>query len=119
MKKILIVDDSLFMRKVLGDMLSKEYQVIEADSGSRALALAEQESPDLLLLDIIMRADEEEGVGVLEKLMKTSPDTQVVMISAVGQQAMVEKCRKLGAKDYIVKPFDEKAVLQTVSEHTG
>ena len=119
MKKILIVDDSLFMRKVLADILSKEYQVIEADSGSRALEQVEKESPDLVLLDIIMRADEEEGVGVLEKLMKTSPDTQSVMISAVGQQAMVEKCRKLGAKDYIVKPFDEKTVRQTVSEHVG
>ena len=118
MKKVLIVDDSLFMRKVLGDLLSAEYELSEADSGAKAIEQVEKERPDLVLLDIIMPDGEEEGVSVLKKLRKMSPQTPVVMLSAVGQYVMVEKCRELGAKDFIVKPFEEKAVLETVSKFT-
>ena len=116
MKKILIVDDSLFMRKVLGDLLSEKYQILEADSGKAALATAEKETPDLVLLDIIMAEAEEEGIHVLKALKETHPDTPVIMISAVGQSAMVKQCMELGAADYVVKPFDEQVVLQAVDK---
>ncbi|KPJ78213.1 MAG: hypothetical protein AMK72_02600 [Planctomycetes bacterium SM23_25] len=116
MKKILIVDDSLFMRKVLGDLLSEKYEILEADSGKAALAMAQKEHPDVILLDIIMPGDEEEGIRVLKALRLTRPDTPVIMISAVGQSAMVKQCMELGAADYVVKPFDEQVVLQAVDK---
>ena len=116
MKKILIVDDSLFMRKVLGDLFSEEYEILEADSGETALAKVEEENPDLVLLDIIMPGGEEEGTGVLKALTKAHPHLPVIMITAVGQSAMVDRCMELGAADYVVKPFDEQVVLQAVDK---
>lgn len=116
MKKILIADDSLFMRKVLRDILSKEkgYEIVEADSGHKSLEQFKKERPDLILLDIIMPEGEEEGIKVLGEIMKAEPETKVIMITAVGQDSVLEECKKLGAEDCIVKPFDEKQVLKTV-----
>ena len=122
MKKILIVDDSLFMRMVLKGILSKiegEYETVEADSGSKALELLKRAKPDLVLLDIIMPEGEEEGVRVLQTIMKNDPERKVVMITAVGQDLVVEQCKKLGAKDYIIKPFEEGQVIETVRKVLG
>lgn len=119
MKKILIADDSMFMRKMLKDILSKKYEVVEAETGAKALEQFKSEKPDLVLLDIIMPEGEEEGLKVLQALKKANPDVKVVMISAVGQDTVVEECIKLGAKEHIVKPFDEKTVLSTVEKYLG
>ena len=116
MKKILIVDDSLFMRMALKDKLPQGLEFVEADSGAKALEQFEKYKPDLVLLDIVMPEGEEEGVRVLQTIMKEDPNAQVVMISAVGQEAVMEKCKKLGAKDYIVKPFNEKQITETVEK---
>ncbi len=119
MKKILIADDSLFMRRILKDVLSEEYEIVEADSGAKALEQFEKEKPDLVLLDIVMPEGEEEGLIVLRSIMEKDPEAQVVMITAVGQETIIEECRKLGAKDYIVKPFDAKLVTETVERCLG
>jgi len=116
MKKILIVDDSLFMRMMLKDKLPQELEIVEADSGAKALEQFKKEKPDLILLDIVMPEGEDEGVRVLQKIMKDDPGAQVVMITAVGQEAVMEECKKLGAKDYIVKPFNEKQITETVEK---
>ena len=117
MKKILIADDSIFMRKMLKDILSKDNNIVEAVNGKSALQQFKAEKPDLVLLDIIMPEGEEEGITVLGKIKRSDPDAKVVMITAVGQDAIVEQCKRLGALDYIVKPFDEKLVLDKVSKH--
>ena len=116
-KKILVADDSLFMRMTLRNNLPEEYEVVEADSGANALEQFEKEKPDLVLLDIVMPEGEEEGVRVLKEIMKNNPEACVVMITAVGQEAIIEECKKIGAKDYIVKPFDEKQVTETVEKY--
>ena len=117
MKKILIADDSLFMRMTLKNILSKEYEIVEADSGAKTLEQFKKEKPDMVLLDIVMPEGEEEGVRVLREIMKDNPKACVVMITAVGQDAIIEECSKLGASDYIVKPFDEKLVAETVEKY--
>ena len=117
MKKVLIVDDSLFMRRVLKDILSKKYTIVEADSGPRALAQFEKEKPDVVLLDIVMPEGEEEGLRVLQTIMETHPEASVIMITAVGRDSIIEACRKLGAKDYVVKPFDQSRVIETLERH--
>ena len=116
-KKILIADDSLFMRMILRNNLIGEYEIVEADSGAEALEQFEKEKPDLVLLDLVMPQGEEEGVRVLKEIMENNPKAQVVMITAVGQEAIIEECKKLGAKDYIVKPFDEKRVKETIEKY--
>lgn len=117
MKKILIVDDSMFMRMTLRNNLPKGYEVIEADSGAKALEQFKEQKPDLVLLDIVMPEGEEEGVEVLREIMRINPQACVVMITAVGQNAIMDQCKELGAKDYIVKPFDEKVVAETVEKY--
>ena len=119
MKKVLIVDDSLFMRKVLTALIPPGHEVIEADSGPAALLQFSKERPDLVFLDIVMAGGEDEGVKVLREIMSADPQAQVVMITAVGQDAIMAECAKLGAKDYIVKPFDDEQVRSTVEKCLG
>lgn len=116
-KKILLVDDSGFIRKILRDLLEKEYNIIEAETGDEAIDQFTKEKPDLMLLDIIMPNGEEEGLIVLKKIMKLNSKAKVVMLSAIGQDVMIEECKKLGAVDYIVKPFNDKLVMETVRKH--
>jgi two-component system, chemotaxis family, chemotaxis protein CheY len=116
MKKILVVDDSMFMRKLLKDILSKDYIVVEACSGASAREVFHKENPDLVLLDIVMPEGDSEGIHVLQDIRRTDPNVNVIMISAVGQDAFKEDCHKLGVTNYIVKPFDEKKVLDTVAK---
>jgi len=118
-KKILIADDSLFMRRILRDILSDKYTIIEAESGAKAEQQFKKEEPDLVLLDIIMPGGEEEGIKVLKKIGKSNPKAKVVMITAVGQDSTIEECKKLGALDYIIKPFDREEVINMVQKHLG
>ncbi len=117
MKKILIADDSLFMRKILRDILSKDYEIVEADTGKKALKQFKKEKPDLTLLDIIMPESEEEGLRVLKEIKKNDSRACVVMVTAVGQIVITEECKKLGAKDVITKPFEEKEILEIVEKY--
>lgn len=117
MKKILIVDDSMFMRMTLRNNLPERYEIIEADTGAKALKQFEKEKPDMVLLDIVMPESEEEGINVLQKIMESNPNTCVIMITAIGQDIMIDQCRKLGAKDYIVKPFDEKEIAEKIGKY--
>lgn len=119
MKKILVVDDSEFIRKVLKETLSAQYSVVMASTGKKALEVYKKEKPDLVLLDIIMPGGEEEGMKVLEKIIDIDKESLVIMITAVGQETIRQECKKLGARDYIVKPFDEDDVLKTVKKYLG
>lgn len=116
MKKILIADDSLFMRMSLKDNLPDGHEIVEADSGAKAIEQFKNQKPDLVLLDIVMPEGEQEGVRVLREIMKSDPQARVVMITAVGQDAIIEECKKIGARDYIIKPFDEKQIAETVQK---
>jgi two-component system, chemotaxis family, chemotaxis protein CheY len=108
--KILIAEDSQFIRGILKDMLlTKNYEVLEAENGRIALELVKSENPDLLLLDIIM--PEVDGMDVLKQLAGKIP---VIVISAVGQEKMIEEAKSLGAKAYVIKPFEEKKVLEAI-----
>ncbi|TSC94021.1 MAG: Response regulator containing CheY-like receiver, AAA-type ATPase, and DNA-binding domain [Parcubacteria group bacterium Licking1014_1] len=114
--KILIADDSQFMRKVLKDILNAagHTDLVECADGKECMAKYASEKPDLILLDIIM--PELDGMEVLKKI---GHEAKIVVISAVGQEKMVEEAKKLGALDYIVKPFDNTQVLGTVKKIIG
>jgi len=114
MKKVLIADDSLFMRRVLRGILTDMCRIVEAESGSTALDEFYREDPDLTLLDIIMPEGEEEGIRVLTEIKKTHPAAKVIMITAVGQDEVMKRCKELGAIDYIIKPFGSKQVTDVV-----
>jgi len=119
MNKVMIVDDSMFMRRVLRDLLPDACKVIEADSGSKAVEMFQAERPDLVLLDIIMPGEEQAGIGVLRTLMEIDPDVQVIMVTALGQDVIIGQCKELGVREYITKPFEDKKVRETIERCLG
>ena len=116
MAKILIADDSQFMRKILKDILygAGYTDTIECVDGKECMAKYVSEKPDLVLLDIIM--PEMDGMEVLKKI---GHEVKVVVISAVGQEKMIGEAKDLGSLDYIVKPFDNNQVLEVVKKVLG
>lgn len=115
MARTLVVDDAAFMRKVLSDALTAGgHEVIgEAANGDEALARYQQLRPDLMTLDITM--PEKDGLATLRELFAIDPQARVVMCSALGQEAKVIEALKLGARDFVVKPFDVERLLGAVS----
>jgi two-component system chemotaxis response regulator CheY len=113
MRTALIVDDAAVMRMRLRDILEPRYQVIaEAENGEQALDLYKSEAPDFITLDITM--PKMNGIEVLEKLLDFDPLARVIIVSAVGQKRMVFNALGIGAKDFIVKPFEPARVLVAV-----
>ncbi|TCK98396.1 two-component system chemotaxis response regulator CheY [Natranaerovirga hydrolytica] len=113
--KVLIVDDAVFMRTVLKKMLTEEgnFEVVgEASNGVEAIQKAKELQPDIITLDITM--PEMDGVTALPEIIKVSPNSKVIMCSAMGQQPMVIDSIKNGAKDFIVKPFQKTRVIQAI-----
>lgn len=113
---ILIVDDEPSMRRYLRTMLEVDsYQVETVDSGSEALArLQHDPSPDLILLDLLMPGID--GLQTLEQLRRLHPHQKVVMLSCVSEPRKVVQAIRLGAKDYLTRPF-QKEELDAVLEH--
>ena len=112
--KILVVDDSFYMRTMLKNMLlDAGYNVIgEAANGQSALEFVKESSPDLVTLDVIL--PDNTGLAVLKGIRQEKPDIKVIMVSAVGQEVIINEAMELGATAYIVKPFSEEKVLDTV-----
>jgi two-component system chemotaxis response regulator CheY len=115
-KKVLIVDDSLYMRTVIKEALtSGGYEVVgQAATGEAAIDAAIDLQPDLITLDNIL--PDMLGLDVLKVLKEEDIKAKVVMISAVGQQSVIDEGMKLGADDYVVKPFTTEQLLEIVSK---
>ena len=118
-KNILICDDAAFMRMMIKDILSKNgYNVAgEAENGLKAVEKFKELSPDLVLMDITM--PEMDGIAALKEFKKIDAGAKVIMCSAMGQQAMVIESIQAGAKDFIVKPFQQDRVLEAVKKVVG
>ncbi|WP_019152667.1 response regulator [Robertmurraya massiliosenegalensis] len=115
MARILIVDDAKFMRLTLSNILTKaNHEVVgEGENGRDAVVLYRELNPDLVTLDITM--PEMSGLDAIREIRKEFPQAKVIMCSAMGQQKMVVESIEAGAKDFIVKPFDEGRVLEAVN----
>ena len=118
-KHILICDDAAFMRMMIKDILTKNgYNVVgEAENGVKAIEMYKETKPDLVLMDITM--PEMDGIGALKGIRSEDPNANVIMCSAMGQQAMVIEAIQSGAKDFIVKPFQAERVLEAVKKVVG
>jgi len=119
MKKILVVDDAAFMRLMLKGILSKNgYEIVgEAENGQEAVEKYRSLSPDLVTMDITMPIME--GVEAVRHIKKLDPNAKIIMCSAMGQQTMVVESLQAGAKDFIVKPFQEERVLESIRKTLG
>src|SRR5882757_9898594 len=100
---VLVVDDEPMLRNLLSRLLRMEvYAVIEAEDGQTALELIDSRQPDLVLLDVMLPA--RDGLDVLGDLRRTS-EVPVILVSALGEEADRVIGLKMGADDYVVKPF--------------
>lgn len=117
-KKILVVDDSYYMRTILKNILEDAgYDVVnEAASGQDALKGVDelQGELDLVTLDLIL--PDNSGLDVLKSIKRKYPEQSVIVVSAVGQSSIVEQAMEIGASAYIVKPFDEEKVVDIVGD---
>lgn len=124
MKKILIVDDSAFMRTILKDLLVSEVdgeslttavELSEADSKVNALKIFQKFKPDVILLDIVMQDSETEGLEFLEEIKDIFDMNKVIMISSIRQTSVLDKCKKYGVTSYLQKPFEHNQVIKAVN----
>jgi len=116
MARVLVVDDAAFMRKLLSDALSSGgHDVVgEAGNGIEAVERWQELKPELTTLDITM--PEKDGLAALAEIMSLDPSAKVIMCSALGQEGKVLEAVKLGAKDFVVKPFQPPRVLEAVEK---
>lgn len=114
MAKILIVDDAAFMRMAIRKMVEAHGHAViaEAENGVEAVKLSLEYKPDVILLDITM--PEMNGVDALKKIKELEPTAKCIICSAMGQQAMVAQAIQYGAKDFIVKPFEEDRLIAAI-----
>ena len=119
MARVLVVDDAAFMRKMVTDALSGGgHEVVgEAGNGAEAVQRYAELRPDVMTLDITM--PEKDGLAALREIMANDPAAKVVMCSALGQESKVLEAIKLGAKDFVVKPFQPARVLEAVGKALG
>ena len=115
--KILIVDDASFMRSVLKDIIKSNglaSEIFEAADGIEAVKTFLKIKPDLVTMDVNMpKAD---GIQALRAILKIDPTAKVIMISSVEEKHVVQDAIKLGARDYVVKPFDRSNVPLVINK---
>ncbi|MGD2278538.1 MAG: response regulator [Candidatus Omnitrophota bacterium] len=117
-RKILVVDDQVGIVSFLHDFFrDKGYEVLQATNAKKAITQAKKEKPDLVLLDIHLGKGED-GIKVLEEIKAMMPRVKVLMITAIKDQEVMNEAFRLGADDYISKPFSlqylEKVVMLKV-----
>ena len=118
-KKIMLVDDAAFMRMTIKNVLTKMgyTNLLEAADGAQAVEMYEKEHPDLVIMDITM--PNMDGLEALKAIRAKDGNANVVMCSAMGQEAMVVEAVQAGIKDFIVKPFKDDRLMKTVNSILG
>lgn len=119
MASILICDDSAFMRMILKKVLTENGHTIvaEAADGMEAVQLHRQYKPDLTTMDITM--PKIEGIEAVRLIHEEEPLARIIMVTAIGQRAIIAEAIKAGASDFIVKPFEPAKVIETVNKILG
>lgn len=117
-KRILIVDDSMFMRNNIKRIIEQGGHIVigEAANGHEAISQYEILNPDIVTLDVTMPVMD--GLETVKKLKTLYPNANIIMCSAMGQQAMVLEAIQAGAKDFIVKPFTPERVLEAIAKQS-
>jgi two-component system chemotaxis response regulator CheY len=116
MAKVLVVDDAAFMRLVMKEILEKNgHEVVgEAENGAEAVEQYGRLKPDVVTMDITMPVME--GIDAVKLIREMDPKARIIMCSAMGQQQMVVRAIKAGARDFIVKPLQSERVLEAIEK---
>ena len=118
-KKVLICDDSIVMRKMINDILSRNgFNVVgQAKNGVEAVELYSKLQPDLVTMDIIMPG--EPGVEIVKKIVTLDAKARIMMVTGLSQKNLVLQAMENGAREFVVKPFDESALLEAAAKTMG
>ena len=119
-KKILVVDDAQFTRNMLKKIINKTEiaeVIAEARNGVEAVSLYQELKPDLVTMDLVM--PEQGGIETTEKILSFDPEAIIVIVSALGQEALVLEAAKKGAKDFIQKPFKADQIEDVLERVIG
>lgn len=112
---ILVVDDEEKIRKSLSGLLRDNgYEVVTAGSGPECLQILSLQNIDLVILDIVM--PEMNGIEVIEKIKKKYRETEVIMLSGQADKEKAIATFRLGAYDFIEKPFESSEILNTIAQ---
>jgi two-component system chemotaxis response regulator CheY len=118
MKSVMLVDDSAFMRNLLKDILSKEFIIVtEAENGRDAIIKYKTHKPNIVILDITMPILN--GIEALKEILIYDPSSNIVMNSSLGQKFFILESIRLGAKDFIIKPYFENLIPILNKLHTA
>lgn len=117
--KIILVDDLSFMRDAIKHIVEKENMLIvgEAENGAEAVKMYTELSPDIVLMDITMPVMD--GLASLKHIKEFDPRAKVIMCSALGQQKYIIKAIQLGARDFIIKPFQPDRIISAITKAAG
>lgn len=116
-KRILIADDEPSIRQLVAFTLRRRgYTIVEAEDGATALDLIRRESPDLVVLDVMMPGMS--GIAVVQEMMSDAATAEipVILLSAKGQGVEIEEGLASGARLYLVKPFSPRELAERVAE---
>ena len=116
---VLICDDAVFMRTMVGDILTQAgFEIVgQAETGVQAVEQYKKLKPDLVTMDIVM--PDMGGIDAVREICAFDPQARILMCSAMGQQALVVEAIQAGAKDFVVKPFQPSRVLEAVQRVLG
>jgi two-component system alkaline phosphatase synthesis response regulator PhoP len=116
-KKILVVDDELYIRLLMKGALGRDYTILEASDGEEAIDIARRQKPDLILMDIMM--PKLDGIGACH-VLKSDVNTRaipVIMVSVRTDTLDQDYSKEMGADDYLTKPFDFQTLLDKVKQY--
>jgi two-component system chemotaxis response regulator CheY len=119
MSRVLVVDDSKFMRMALKNILNKAGMEVvgEAEKDIEAVEKYKELKPDLVTMDVIMPT--ESGLNAVRDICNYDPGARIIMVSAMGQESIIEEAMSLGAKGFVVKPVKSEELAKAISKALG
>lgn len=114
MAKILVADDSTYARSRSRTLLEEMgHEAIEASDGAQAVDAVRRSKPDIILLDLTMPVLD--GLSALREILTVDPEARVVIVTATGQDRIVLEAIKVGARDFVMKPFDAEVLREVLT----
>lgn len=113
--EVLIVDDSDFMRRVLREILAREFHIVaEAENGVQAVEKYREHDPDIVLMDIVMPI--RNGLEATRMIIDHDPSARIIMCTSIGQEQQMQEAIQAGASGYITKPFQKPSVIEELQQ---